>query len=105
MLVVILAFVPAVGSLESAFECLSVHIASIFPELIQIFIFLETYYLDHVNPERGRVPAKIDIKFWNHYDMVILDCEYLRTSNMIESFHNGFKSRVNRARPTVQGCV
>ena len=34
--------------------------------------------------------------------MVFVDPNYPRTSNMIEGFHLGFKSKVNRPKPTVQ---
>ena len=34
--------------------------------------------------------------------MVFVDPNYPRTSNMIEGFHLGFKSEVNRPKPTVQ---
>ena len=32
----------------------------------------------------------------------MVDPDYPRTSNLVEGFHRGFKTRVNRARPTVQ---
>ena len=34
--------------------------------------------------------------------MVFVNPNYPRTSNMIEGFHLGFKSKVNRPKPTVQ---
>ena len=34
--------------------------------------------------------------------MVLVDPDYLRTSNMVEGFHSGFKSKVNRPKPSVQ---
>ena len=34
--------------------------------------------------------------------MVFVDPNYPRTSNMIKGFHLGFKSKVNRPKPTVQ---
>ena len=49
-----------------------------------------------------RAGNKYNIEYWNHYATVIVDPEYPRTSNMVEGFHLGFKSKVNRPRPTVQ---
>ena len=34
--------------------------------------------------------------------MVLVDPDYPRTSNMVEGFHLGFKSKVNRPKPMVQ---
>ena len=34
--------------------------------------------------------------------MVLIDPDYPRTSNMVEGFHLGFKSKVNRPKPSVQ---
>ena len=36
------------------------------------------------------------------YEMVLIDPDYPRTSNMVEGFHLGFKSKVNRPKPSVQ---
>ena len=44
-----------------------------------------------------RFPKKKD--FRNHFDRVP------RTSNMVEGFHRGFKTRVNRPKPSVQEYV
>ena len=33
--------------------------------------------------------------------MVLVDADYPRTSNMVEGFHSGFKSKVNRPKPLV----
>ena len=45
---------------------------------------------------------KFPVQFWNHYSTIMVDPDYPRTSNLVEGFHRGFKTRVNRARPTVQ---
>ena len=45
---------------------------------------------------------KFNMKFWNHSDMVRIDPDYPRTSNMVEGFHRGFRTRVNRPKPSVQ---
>ena len=34
--------------------------------------------------------------------MVLVDPDYPRTSNMVEGFHSGFKSKVNRPKSSVQ---
>ena len=49
-----------------------------------------------------RVPPKFPLAFWNHYSKTLEDPEFPRTSNMVGGFHRGFKSRVNRPKPTVQ---
>ena len=45
---------------------------------------------------------KFPVQFWNHHSTIMVDPDYPRTSNLVEGFHRGFKTRVNRARPTVQ---
>ena len=49
-----------------------------------------------------RVPPAFPLEFWNHYDRILADPEFPRTSNMVEGFHCGFKTRVNRPKPLVQ---
>ena len=44
-------------------------------------------------------------KIWNHFARIIRDPEFPRTSNMVEGFHRGFKSRVHRPKPSVQEYV
>ncbi|KAL5250491.1 hypothetical protein ACHWQZ_G016285 [Mnemiopsis leidyi] len=52
--------------------------------------------------EGPRTSPKIPVQFWNHYSTIMVDPDYPRTSNLVKGFHRGFKTRVNRARPTVQ---
>ena len=100
-LVAFLAFVP-LEHIESAFEALSMHIAGIYPQLMQIVNYFEQYYLGLAQPDGTRACTKYSIEHWNHYAMVLVDPEYPRTSNMVEGFHLGFKSKVNRPKPSVQ---
>ena len=96
-----LAFVP-LDSTEQAFEALSIHIASTYPALMIIVNYFETYYLGLALPDGTRTSARFNIEFWNHYSTIIVDPDYPRTSNMVEGFHRGFKTRVNRPRLTAQ---
>ena len=100
-LVVFLAFVP-IAYVESAFEALSIHISSTYPELMVVANYFEQSYLGLYSIDGNRAGDKFSIKHWNHYAMVLVDPNYPRTSNMIEGFHLGFKSKVNRPKPTVQ---
>ena len=52
-----------------------------------------------------RVAPAYPLDFWNHFDRVLADPEFPRTSNMVEGFHRGFKTRVNRPKPSVQEYV
>ena len=52
-----------------------------------------------------RVPPTYPVGFWNHFDKILRDPEFPRTSNMVEGFHRGFKIRVNRPKPSVQEYV
>ena len=38
--------------------------------------------------------------YWNHFDRVLVDPDFPRTSNTVEGFHRGFKTRVNRRTPS-----
>ena len=101
-LVVFLAFVP-MGKVDDAFEELSIYIASKYPNLLSVVNYFELTYLglssaDCVERSEPRFPAV----FWNHYNTIMVDFDYPRTSNMVEGFHRGFKTRVNRAKPSVQ---
>ena len=78
------------------------HISSIYPALMQIVNYFEQTYLGLAQPDGTRAGHKYDIKHWNHYAMVLIDPNYPRTSNMVEGFHLGFKSKVNRPKPSVQ---
>ena len=100
-LVVFLAFVP-LDSIESAFEALSVHIGSTYPELMKIVNYFKQYYLGLACPDGTRAGTKFSIEHWNHHATVLVDPDYPRTSNMVEGFHLGFKSKVNRPKPAVQ---
>ena len=94
-------FVP-IAYVESAFEALSIHISSTYPELMVVANYFEQSYLGLYSIDGNRAGDKFSIKHWNHYAMVLVDPNYPRTSNMIEGFHLGFKSKVNRPKPTVQ---
>ena len=48
------------------------------------------------------VPPTYPLEFWNHFASILQDPEFPRTSNMVEGFHRGFKTRVNRPKPSVQ---
>ena len=39
------------------------------------------------------------VQFWNHHSTIMVDPDYPCISNLVEGFHRGFKTRVNRARP------
>ena len=100
-LVVFLAFVPP-EHIETAFEALSIHVCTSYPELMQIVNNFEQNYLGLAQPDGTRTGFKYKIGHWNHYTMVLCDPGYPRTSNMVEGFHSGFKSKVNRPKPSVQ---
>ena len=57
-----------------------------------------------VDSEVRLLPA-YPLGFWNHFARIIRDPEFPRTSNMVEGFHRGFKSRVHRPKPSVQEYV
>ena len=64
--------------------------------------YFELTYLGLAQLYGTRAGTKFGIEHWNHYEMVLIDTEYPRTSNMVEGFHLGFKSKVNRPKPSVQ---
>ena len=65
--------------------------------------YFETNYLGLCDCASDfRVTPKFDINLWNYYDNAMKDPEFPRTSNMVEGFHRGFETRVNRAKPSVQ---
>ena len=100
-LVVFLAFVPHEHT-DTAFEALSIHVCTSYPELMQIVNYFEQNYLGLEQPDGTRTDYKYSIKHWNHYAMVLVDPDYPRTSNMVEGFHPGFNSKVNRPKPSEQ---
>ena len=102
-LVVFLAFVP-LESIEAAFEALSVYVISIYPALLDVLNYFEKTYLGlpKIDDDSVREKAKYDVKFWNHFDTILNDKDFPRTSNLLEGFHRGFRTRVTRAKPTVQ---
>ena len=100
-LVVFLAFIP-LDRIEDAFEEISLYIAGNYPVLMYVVNYFEQSYLGLANIDGSRSSPRFNVKFWNHYDIIMIDCEYPRTSNMVEGFHRGFRTRVNRARPSVQ---
>ena len=101
-LVVFLSFVP-VSDVEELFYEITYYVQSNYPQLMAVVNYFENTYLGSVTVDsEDRVPPKFPLEFWNHYDRILRDPEFLRTSNMVEGFHRGFKSRVNRPKPTVQ---
>ena len=69
---------------------------------MQIVNYFEQNYLSLAQPDGTRTGFKYSIEHWNHYAMVLVDPDYPHTSNMVEGFHSGFKSKVNRPKPSVQ---
>ena len=100
-LVAFLAFVP-LQSIDDAFEALSVHISSSYPALMDVVHYFEKNYLGLAVIDGSRTIPKYPIEFWNHHSTIMVDPDYPRTSNLVEGFHRGFRSRVNRAKPSVQ---
>ena len=65
--------------------------------------YFEQYYLGLASVDSDvRSKAKFPAEFWNHYATILIDPDFPRTSNMVEGFHRGFRTRVLRARPSVQ---
>ena len=65
--------------------------------------YFENTYLGSVTVDsEARVPPRFPLEFWNDYSRILKDPEFPQTSNMVEGFHRGFKSKVNRPKPTVQ---
>ena len=104
-LVVFLAFVP-VTDVEVVFYEITYYIQTNYPKLMCIVNYFEKTYLGSVivDSEVRLLPA-YPLGFWNHFARIIRDPEFPRTSNMVEGFHRGFKSRVHRPKPSVQEYV
>ena len=101
-LVVFLAFVP-VADVEEMFYEITYYIQANYPQLMAVDNYFEKTYLGSATVDSEvRVPPKFPLAFWNHYSKTLEDPEFPRTSNMVEGFHSGFKSRVNRPKPTLQ---
>ena len=100
-LVVFLAFIP-LPYIEDAFYELTYHIQSTYPQLMLIVNYFEKTYLGLCNEHDVRVAPQFPVMFWNHFDVILIDYDFPRTSNMVEGFHRGFKTRVNRPKPSVQ---
>ena len=82
-LVVFLAFVPVADVKEMFYE-ITYYIQANYPQLMAVDNYFEKTYLGSATVDSEvRVPPKFPLAFWN------------RTSNMVEGFHRGFKSRVN----------
>ena len=92
-LVVFLAFVP-VTDFEVVFYEITYYIQTNYPKLMCIVNYFEKTYLGSVivDSEVRLLPA-YPLGFWNHFARIIRDPEFPRTSNMVEGFHRGFKSR------------
>ena len=89
-LVVFLAFVPPEHT-ETAFAVLSKHVCTSYPEVMHVVNYYEQNYLGLAEPAGTRTVFKCSIVHWNQYAMVL-----------VEGFHSGFKSKVNRPKPSVQ---
>jgi hypothetical protein len=64
---------------------------------------LENTYLGGVSVDHEeRIIPRFPSRFWNHFDVILSDPNFPRTSNMVEGFHRGFKTRVHRPKPSVQ---
>ena len=101
-LVVFLAFVP-IADVEDVFYEITYYIQSNYPQLMVVVNYFENTYLGSVIVDKEeRVPPKFPLGFWNHYSRILKDPEFPRTSNMVEGFHRGFRTRVNRPKPSVQ---
>ena len=101
-LVVFLAFVP-IADVEDVFYEITYYIQSNYPQLMAVVNYFENTYLGSVIVDKEeRVPPKFPLGFWNHYSRILKDPEFPRTSNMVEGFHRGFRTRVNRPKPSVQ---
>ena len=101
-LVAFLAFVP-VADVEEAFFEITFYIQSNYPELMVVVNYFEKIYLGSaIVDSEVRVPPTYPLEFWNHFASILQDPEFPRTSNMVEGFHRGFKTRVNRPKPSVQ---
>ena len=105
-----LAFIP-LPNIEDAFYELTLYIHSVYytepifqySKLMVIVNYFEKTYLGLGSPESDdRIPPSFPVEFWNHFDIILIDYNFPRTSNMVEGFHRGFKTRVNRPKPSVQ---
>ena len=86
-----LAFVP-VADIEEAFYKITYCIQTSYPKLMVVVNYFEKTYLGAVTVDNEvRVPPTYPVKFWNHFDRILRD--------MVEGFHRGFKTRVNRPKP------
>jgi len=95
---VFLAFVP-VADVEEAFYEITFYIQSNYPQLMSVVNYFEKTYLGAVTVDNEvRVPPTYPVGFWNHFDRILRDPEFPRTSSMVEGFHRGFKIRVNLFR-------
>ena len=96
---VFLAFVP-VSDIEEVFYEMTYYIQSNYPQLMAVVNYFEKTYLGSVTVDSEvRVKPAFPSDFWNHFDRVLEDPDFPRTSNMVEGFHRGFKTRVNRPKP------
>ena len=79
-LVVFLSFVPK-DSIDAAFEALELYIAEKYPVLQYVVNYFELNYLGLFRIESDcRAAAKFPMSFWNHYDSILKDCNFPRTS-------------------------
>ena len=101
-LVVFLAFVPT-ADIDDAFYEVTYYIQSTYPQLMFVLNYFENTYLGGVSVDHEeRITARFPARFWNHYETILIDSNFPRTSNMVEGFHRGFKTRVHRPKPSVQ---
>ena len=74
---------------------------------IGIFLYFEKTYIVILgqSPWTVKRGSLWNLEFWNHFARIVKDREFPQTSNMVESFHRGFKTRVHRPKPSVQENV
>ena len=101
-LVVFLAFVP-IADIDDAFYEVTYYIQSTYPQLMFVLNYFENTYLGGVSVDHEeRILPRFPSRFWNHFDAILYDPNFPRTSNMVEGFHRGFRTRVHRPKPSVQ---
>ena len=101
-----LAFV-LVADVEVVFYEITYYIQTNYPKLMctTVNYFEKTYLGSVIVDSEVRLLPAYPLGFWNHFARIIRDPEFPRTSNMVEGFHRGFKSRVHRPKPSVQEYV
>jgi hypothetical protein len=97
---------PPTLDIEEVFYEMTYYIQSNHTQLMAVVNYFEKTYLGSVTVDSEvRMKPAFPSDFWNHFDRVLEDPDFPRTSNMVEGFHRGFKTRVNRLKPSVQEYV